>query len=511
MSPGDPNRPSLRSQVYRGVGWSLLQTWGSRFITFAVFLVLARLLGPQDFGVVTTAYVIVGALTMLVDLGVTDALVRRQNSDDSYYDTVFWVILGVSFVIWGVLAAAAPAIAVLFKQPPLTPLLWTLGAMLPMTALSRAHEARLRSTLNFKPLAMRTLGASVISGVVGIGLALAGFGYWSLMWKGLVESAAGTALLWRSSSYRPGRQFVWAHWNELFRVARPLLGSRLIDIVNQRLDALIVSNRLGPAALGVYAAGQRIHQTMMEALFASINRVTLPAFAKLQHDDERTRSALLRVVALASFFTFPLFALMGVFAESVVLLLFGRPWIGSAPILAAFCAGGVLYSVSHFNAPLMTARGRTDFVFRLMLINVTVNAVGFIVAVQWGAVAVAIAWSLRGYVVLPVNLRLLRHTIGLGAAPYLRNLLPSALVTLALVATILALRWLGGPALAETSHSLLLAVGAGALYPFAMLLLFPARCELVAQELESLLPRAPKMSARIARYRDWLQRRRGGR
>ena len=502
----DRRPPRLREQVYRGIGWSLLQTWGSRLITFGVFLVLARLLGPSDFGIVTTAYVIVAALQGIVDLGVGDALVRRKDSVDGHFHSAFWVILGMSFVLYAALATAARPLGALFAQPTLPTLLWAVGATLPLTALSRVQEARLRKALDFRPLAMRALGASAAGGAVGIGMAVAGFGYWSLLSKGLVEAIVSALLLWRASTYRPRWHFEREQWRQLFRVGRPLLVGRLIEIVNLRLDSIIVSSRLGPAALGFYTAGQRVHQTLMEALFASINRVTLPAFARLQDDAERLRESFLRVVALASFFTFPLFALAGALAEPLVLLLFGRAWAASAPVLAAFSVGGVLFSVSHFNAPLMVARGRTDYVLVLMIVNAALNVAAFLIGVQWGVVGVALGFSLRGYIVLPLNLVLLKRTIGLPIGRYLANLLPSLLVTLAVVAAVVVLR--SRPELRADDLVQLVALAGGAVLAYCalMLLVFPARTALVCRELELLLPRLPKMSRWIERYRRFITR-----
>src|SRR5690606_18783630 len=153
----------------------------------------------------------------------------------------------------------------------------------------------------FKALAMRTLIASTGGGIVGVSLAVAGFGYWSLVAKGLVDATLGTLLVWRASPYRPRWAFDRASWREQFGIGRNLLASRVIDIVNRRADSAIVSAWLGATTLGLYAAAQRIYQTMMDTLFVAIQRVSLPAFAEISHDPARTSQALLRMVRMTSF------------------------------------------------------------------------------------------------------------------------------------------------------------------------------------------------------------------
>ena len=251
--------------------------------------------------------------------------------------------------------------------------------------------------------------------------------------------------------------------------------SRVIDLANTRLDSFIVGARLGPAALGFYGAGQRIHLTLMEALFATVNRVTLPAFARLNTEPERMQSALLRLVALCSFFSFPLFAAIALCSQALIVTLFGARWEAAAPILSAFSLGGLLFSVSFFNAPVMTAAGRTGLVLTLTIVNASLNAVGFWIGSLFGVVGVALAYSLRGYIVLPLNLLFLRRSIGMSIAAYLRTLWPSLAATILGFGVAWALGqsgWMGGGLLLQTSALLGLAVS---LYLATMLLLFPRR------------------------------------
>lgn len=489
MTPA-PERSGLREQVIAGLGWSMLQSWGSRILTFAFFVVLARLLAPSDFGSVALVYVIYAVLATFPEAGLSDTLIRRKDNAPSHYDTAFWFMVAMSLVLWGATALAAPWIAGALDQPRLEALLVVLGVTLPLQAGMNVHEAVLRRSMLFRSMALRTLLAALAGGAVGIGMAFAGFGHWSLAGKGLVEAAAGALLTWRASPYRPGRAISRASWNELFGVARHLLLARVIDLLNTRLDSLIVGTRIGPAALGLYSAAQRMHQTMMEALFATVNRVTLPAFAQLGDEPERRQHALLRLGALCSFFSFPLFAAVALLAEPLMVLLFGEPWRGAAPMLSAFAIVGVLTSVTSFNSPMIVAAGRTDYILLLTAANGGVNAIGFWIGAQWGALGVAIAYAVRAYLVMPLNLWLLHRTIRLPIGGYLRNLAPS----LAGTAAACALLWLVRRALPQGWPDAVQLVVQGAVlaagYLAAMPLLFPRRTADVLREVAGLWPLA---------------------
>lgn len=503
----DDGRPaaSLRERVFSGMAWSLLQTFGSRALSMIIMLVLARVLGPSAFGIVTIAFVILGALTSLVDLGLGDILVRRLPQDQTDYDSAFWVVLAFSLVLAGGTVAAAGMLADILEQPLLPPLLWILAATLPLAALELIQGARMRAEMKFKPLALRTLAATAVGGVVGIGMAFGGAGYWSLLAKGLVESAVSVLLMWKSCSYRPGLQFSWARWRELFASAWHLLGGRLLDIVNQRFDAFVVSARLGPAVLGLYAASQRLYSTSMETLFATVNRVTLPAFAQMRGDAERTQRSLLRLVSVTSFFTFPIFAALGILAEPLIVTMLGAAWSGAAPVLSALCVGGLLFSVSHFNAPLFNSTGRTDLLFRLMLANATLIVAAVSLGSLWGIVGVALGFALRGYLLLPLSLAYLRRAIGLAPRRWLTTIAPPLLATAVSAALLATAQWLLLPHLAAPWRLLMLALLFPLLHASAALLLIPGRVALVLDELTPLRPVLGRAADAVRRWQALLR------
>jgi PST family polysaccharide transporter len=490
--------PPLRTKVLKGLSWSLLQTWGTHLVTFAVFLVTARLLGPDAFGTVAIAYTVLSTLNSLIDLGMGDALIRTRDADQRHHDTVFWSLLAASLLLVAVIVAVSPWAAQVLRQPRFESVMQVVAVSLPITALGMVPAFLLRKSMQFKPLALRSLVASIAGGVLAVGLALYGFGYWALVAKGLLEAAVSTALVWRGVGYRPRMSFDRGVWKQLFAIGRPLMGSRLLDIVNQRADAFIVSARLGPLQLGLYSAAQRIFHMMMDAMFMAIQRVALPAFAQIADDPPRVQQALLRIVRITSFVTFPLFAFVGVLAHLVIPLLFGARWADAAPALAALCAGGVLFSVSYYNAPVMTAAGRTGYVFRLAALNAVLNLTAFLVGVRWGIVGVALGYALRGYLVFPLNLSLLHRAIGLQPRRYVAAVAPNlaATVVAALIVVGIDVFWLSGHAGALVRLLVLLPT-AVLCYVAVLLAGFRTNLAHVLADLESVVQSMPRIASAL--------------
>jgi PST family polysaccharide transporter len=471
-----------------------------------IIIVLARLLGPSEFGIVTMAFVVTSAMVLLVDLGVDDILVRRHPQDQTDYDSAFWMSLGFSLVLAAAVAAAARPLAEAISQPRLPVLLWIVASTLPLSAIELVMGARMRAEMKFKPLAVRTLVSTACGGVVGIAMAFCGAGYWSLLAKGLVESAVNVTLMWRSCTYRPGLQFSFARWLELFASGRHLLVSRMLELTIQRFDAFLVSARLGTVSLALYSSSQRIYGAFMDMLFTTVNRVTLPAFGRMGKDHGRVRDAFLRVVGFTSFFTFPIFASLAVMSEPLVVTLLGPAWRDGGAVLAALCAGGVLFSVSHFNAPVLTATGHTRLLFRFMLANAAITVTALMIGARWGVVGVAVAYAARVCALLPLNLWLLHIAIGLSPRRWLATIGPSLIATMVSTGLLAMVQSLLPAGMPQPVRLLLLAAMFLLLHALAAITLSPARVIAVLDEATRLAPALRHVSAGVQRWHDAMRR-----
>jgi len=415
----------LKRQAVIGLLWSLGQSWGVRIITLLHYVVIARFLEPADLGIVTFAITIVACLGSLTDLGMTTWIESTSARDASTLNSAWWSTVFAALLVSGTLIVSASLLADWTARPNLGPVLKALSLTVIFSGVSAIQFSLLKTHFMHRSIAIASLVACSAGSLTGIACVLSGWSYWALVVKALLEGALMAMMLIWFSPWRPSWHFEFRSWTQAVRQSTPILGMRGLEIANQRLDSLLIGTHLGPNALGFYATGQRLYQIAMEGLFSAVNQVSLPLFSRFRSEPHRAADVLLRLVACTSLLSFPIFALMSVTAPDLITVVFGPKWRPAGSVLAVFCLGGVLSSVSYFNAPLLLASGRAKLVFWLSLMNALLNTVGFLLAVPFGVTAVAAAFVLRGFLVYPINLWLVHDACGLSISRYARTLWPA--------------------------------------------------------------------------------------
>ncbi len=432
---------SLRQKAVKGIVWTATQNWGGQAISFVVFSVLARLLGPEAFGLVALASVFIAFLQVFLDQGFTQALIQRQELDPEHLDTAFWTNLAIGMLLTGLGVAAASLVADWFKQPQLTPVVRWLSLSFLIGSLRGVQQALFSRRFAFKALAVRSLVAVLVGGVVGLSMAFLGFGVWSLVAQQLANAFAGVLVLWWASDWRPGLKISVKHFRDLFNFGINIVGFNLLDFFNRRADNFLVGYFLGPVALGYYTVAYRVLLVMIQLLTSTINQVALPTFSRLQKEPGRLRQAFFTATQLTSLISFPTFLGMAVLAPELVVVLFGTQWIPSIPVMQVLAFIGILQSVYYFNGSVILAMGKPGWRVWLNCLNAVTNVVAFAVAVRWGIVAVAAAYVLRGYLFSPISILMIRRLIQIELTVYLRQYAAPLLGSLAMVATIFVAKY----------------------------------------------------------------------
>ena len=246
MAP-EPDAP-LGRRAIRSVGWVALDKWGARLTSLVVFGILGRLLAPADFGVIALATVFIAFLSVLVDVGFSQALVQRENLDDAHTHTAFWISLGLGVGLGLALFLAATTAGALGSDSVLVPVLQVLSLALPLGALSSVPAALLTREFGFRALAIRRLVATAVGAVVAVWLAASGAGVWALVAQALATSAVGVLVLWRVTPWRPSRRFSRQAASDLMTFGVAVLGIEMIAQANAHVDKLLVGLFLGPAS-----------------------------------------------------------------------------------------------------------------------------------------------------------------------------------------------------------------------------------------------------------------------
>ena len=433
---------NLRQRAAKGFFWSLIQKWGRAAITALTFVVLSRLLTPEAFGLVTLASVFIDFVEIFLDQGFSAAIIQRPEVDRKHLDTAFWISILTGAVLTMGNIAASGYIATFFHEPRLALVLRWLSLSYIVNALSTTQLAVLQRKLAFKNLAARSLAATTIGGVVGIGMALAGFGVWSLVGQNLVRGIAAAVILWSSSDWRPGFNVSVERYKELFHFGISVVGNNLLNVTIRHADDFLIGFFLGPIWLGFYTVGYRLLLIIIRLVTEITNTVAFPTFARIQHEPERMRRAFYKVTQYTSLLSFPIFIGLAVLAPEVVPAVFGAKWAPSIPVMQVLSLIGILQSVLFFNGSVLRASGKPNWELAIMTLNAFCSVLGFLVTVKWGIVAVAASFVVTGYLLAPVSYMAVRKLIHIDLRTYLWQYMPPLAASLSMVAVIMGLKYL---------------------------------------------------------------------
>ncbi|MDN5857109.1 MAG: lipopolysaccharide biosynthesis protein [Pseudonocardia sp.] len=413
---------------------------GAKVSTTLLFVVLARLLTPQDFGVVAIAIVFVALLQLLVEGGFRDALIQRAELERGHVDTVFWTSVSTGVLLAGCLVLAAGPLSVLYREPLLAQILPVLTVGLLASALGATQVAQLRRALRFRPLAIRAIISNVVAGAAAVVVALLGGGVWALVMQYVVLNIVQTLLLWVLASSCPGLTVTRRHFRDLFGFSRNSLGTQLLQFTNNRGDDFLIGAVLGPGPLGLYSVAYRLLTTLNDVINRSLLGVAFPVFSRLQDEPDRLRNAYCLVLKVGTALAFPGFLFFTVAAPEVVEVVFGHQWLLAAPVMAVLSIFGALQTALMITDSCLQAIGRPEVVFRIRMVNTGVQVAAFAVAAPFGIVWVA--WSLvaRAYLlaVLPVSALIRARVVDLRS--WLRSFLTPVLATAVMLAAMVAVR-----------------------------------------------------------------------
>ncbi|RJK97881.1 lipopolysaccharide biosynthesis protein [Vallicoccus soli] len=499
--PGTPvgGGAPLRQQAAKGVAWTTLMAVGSRAMTAVVFVVLARLLTPAEIGLVALALVFISLTSMFVDQGFGSALVQRRELDDEHLDTAFWTTLGSGVLLAGALCGLAYPISSLVGAPDLVPVLQALSATLVLGATASAPTSVLRRELGFRSLAYRKLLGTFVGGVAGVAAAFGGWGVWALVAQAVTQQLVATVALWAVTPYRPGLRFSRAAFRDLFGYSNKVIGIKLLEFLSKRSDDLLIGSVLGPVALGLYSVAYRLLTIMTEVLNLTIDGVAFPTFARLQGDVPRMRRAYESAIRASLTVAAPAYLAVAVLAPDLVALFFGERWDDAVPVMQVLALAGLVQALLYSNNSLLMAIGRPQTVLRVTAVIAAVNVVGFLVAVNFGILAVAVAYAVRAYLLAPLSIAPAKRALGFSWREFVVPLLP-LLLSGGLMAGAVALVRHVLLADAPTAVALGASLAVAALtYPLLVRLLAPARFrEVVGYAALALPSRRRRAGARGA-------------
>lgn len=452
-------------RAVKGSLWATFDGWATEALSLVVFLVLARLLGPDEFGLVAIALGFTAVAAHLTAFTTGEVLIQKKDLTDADCDAVFWVTVLAAGLLALILVLAAPAIGRLFEAAELAAVIRWLCIVLVLQAFTTVPLALLTRELRFDVTARRSLIMLMGGAITGIAMAVQGYGVWALVGQHLAGAVLNTALLLGATGWRPGLRAGWPQVRAIRRFVASSLGNSALQMVDERAPQLLVGFLLGPAAAGLMNVALRLVQ-MMQRLFAvPINQIAMPAFARLR--DDPAALGRFRDVALSLGLAVSLPAAVGAaaIAPELIGVGLGAAWLEMVPVFQILCVGVAIWPVILQARSALYGLGRPERLLRVGLFDGIAGVIVIVAAAPFGLVAVALGLSLR--VVLwrwPLTAHQVRQELGTGLAHELRILLPPLLVSLFVLLVFVALRLALEPALGTWSAILLAGLVAGLAY-----------------------------------------------
>lgn len=352
--------------------WALAQSWGGRSIIFVIFVVLSRILNPAEFGLAAASTLVILLASQVAEFGFGDALVQKDKLDDDEVNVPFLISITLSLVLALGLFKFSKEIEKIFQSPGLAVILRWTAFLPPFYTLSIFQEIMYRRNLKFKALAIRIVVANTAAGVVAIIVALAGGGAWSLVVQSALALAIGISMLWSRPIWKPTLQITTRSLPKIFRFSYKVFFARIMEFVGQRLVEIIIVRYYGLAALGLYAAGSRMYQTLMLLLQTAIADVGISLLARMNGDLERVRDIYRRTCITSATLSSPVFAICSALSPEICDVLFGTKWVGVDRICAPLLALGALQCVQFVNGAYFNAMGHPSAGLVLNIIKTVV-------------------------------------------------------------------------------------------------------------------------------------------
>jgi len=419
--------------------WSGLEQVGRQAVRFVLSVLLARLLAPDDYGLMGVLLVFMLIAQVFVDSGLSSGLIQRKEISTDDETSVFYVNVVAGILFAGVLCAIAPLVAAFYRQPTLGPLLCVSSIGVTIGSFGIVQNALLTRAVDFRTQAKVTLGSTVLAGLVGLGMAWRGCGVWSLAGQGIAQSLANVLLVWKWSPWRPKGHFRWASVRLLWPFSSRLLASGLLNTTFENLYSLVIGKAYSPADLGFYTRASSLAMLPASSVTSMTGRVMFPVFSLVQDEKESLKREFRRVVIAMAALYFPIMAGLASIAEPLVKCLLTGKWLPCVPYFQVICFSGMLYPLHALHLNVLMAQGRSELFLRLEIIKKVLVVVALVITVRMGVKAMVDSLLILSLVSLVLNSYYTRLLIHYGWGEQIRDLLPIVAASLGMASIVWSL------------------------------------------------------------------------
>ena len=360
---------SLSSKVTSSLLWKFFERGSVQIMQLIIALIIARILGPEEYGSVALLTIFISIATVFVQSGLNTALIQKKDADEMDISSVFYYSLVLAIVLYVILFFVAGSIARFYEMPKLKNMLRVLALILFPGALNSIQLAVLSKKMQFRKQFYSSFFSVILSGGAGIVMACLECGAWALIVQQLSYQVFVCILLWFLIKWRPKRVFSFQKTKGILKFGGKLLGARLIDTIYHNLESLIIGKRYSSEMLAYCDKGKKFPLTLIDNIDGSVQSVMLPAYASKQENISEVKRMLRRTVSMSTYLVFPAMIGLAAVAEPLILLILGKEWIACVPFLQLYCAIAMLFPLQTANLQAINAIGHSGTYFWLMLIK----------------------------------------------------------------------------------------------------------------------------------------------
>lgn len=394
---------SLTDKTVKGVGWNSVDRIANYGIGFIVGIVLARLLSPEEYGLIGIIGIFTAIFNIILDSGLSTALIRKDGVTNDDYCTVFWTNLVLSFLLTATLFFSAPLISSFFKRPELVPYIHVMSFILVINALSITQQALLTKRMDFKTQTKISLIAHTLSGVIGIAMAYLGFGVWALVAQQMSSRLFTTFFLWVFNKWWPNLVFSWNSFKELFGFSWKLLVAQVISTSFNQLYQAVIGKVYNPETLGQYTRAQQYGQLVSSSVGDVVMKVSLPVMSSIQNEDDRLLRACRRIIKNTMLVSSVLLIGMAASAKSLIYVLIGEQWLPCVPMMQILSFSLMLYPLHQININMLIVQGRSDVNLILQIVKCILSIGPVLVGIFVGIYPMIISSVFINWIALFLN------------------------------------------------------------------------------------------------------------
>ncbi|WP_271782587.1 lipopolysaccharide biosynthesis protein [Aquimarina algiphila] len=419
----------LKRKTTIGLVWSSIDKFSTLMIQFILGIVLARILLPEDYGLIGMIAVFLAISQSLVDSGFFTALVQKKDVNTNDYSTIFFFNIIVGVILYGILFMGAGFIGGFYETPILADIIKVIGINIIIASTTIVHRAFLTTKIDFKTLAIINITSALLGGIVGIYLAVNGYGVWTLVYQSIVRSLSIAILFWILNQWKPSLIFDRQSFNTLFGFGSKLMISGLLKIFFKNIYLVIIGKIYKAEELGYFTRATLFKEIPSTLVTTILQSVTFPVLVKVIDEDSKVKNLLERSVKLTGFILFPIITTLLFFAKPIIVVLITNKWLPTVVLLQILSLEIIFHPLQYINLNFLNAKGRSDLFLKLELIKNMLTVIAILATYKFGLIPLSISYVMVSFLGFFINTYYTKKYINYSALGQLRDLLPYLLVS----------------------------------------------------------------------------------